>query len=52
MRCLRCSRTVRHPHGHGGHQWEYSWKWQICPTCMKYSKKHKFILEKDNDFAC
>jgi hypothetical protein len=52
MRCLRCSKTVKHPRGHSLTQWERGWKWQICPTCMKYAKKNRFILEKDNEWSC
>ena len=64
MKCLRCGGRTRHPnqYKHRPSTWVeskgswrscgYSWKWQICPRCMKYAKKHRFILEKENDFAC
>ena len=64
MKCLRCGNRTRHPNKwkhrtstwvKGMGSWKsqgYSWKWQICPTCMKYAKKHRFILEKENDFSC
>ena len=65
MRCLRCHKTVKTTNlwlrrkytwaddNRGSYRSNaYSWKWQICPTCMKYAKKHRFILEKDNDWSC
>ena len=64
MKCLRCGNRTRHPNKwktrpstwvEGKRSWRaqsYSWKWQICPTCMKYAKKHRFILEKDNEWSC
>ncbi len=64
MKCLRCGSRTRHPNQwkHRPSRWvkgkgssasqAYSWKWQICPSCMKYSKKHRFILEKENNWSC
>jgi hypothetical protein len=51
MRCKRCLKTATHIHAKRDHAWNNGWKWQICPTCFKYSKKNRLILERDNDFS-